>query len=209
MAVSGNHKIEFVKTICRLIEKNCKIEDYFELFILHITVRPRYWSRYNIILWQKLRCQWHRHFKTKNVCLKAKNVHFKAKNVCYSFTNNFVKFCKKNAITKLLISFDSFDNFETGRVSYFAKHETTKLFAFCRALVATWQLWKHFPQCTDFLKYISWANAITIKMHYTVDNVSRDLKKQNLQTRFIWCNILFLNDIFSNIYQKLRCTHVP
>ncbi len=48
-----------------------------------------------------------------------------------------LSFAKKFAITKLLISFDSFDNFKTGRVSYFAKHETTKLFAFCRALVAT------------------------------------------------------------------------
>jgi len=38
-------------------------------------------------------------------------------------------------MTKLPISFDHFDNFETGCVLYFVKHETTKLSAFCRALV--------------------------------------------------------------------------
>jgi len=49
--------------------------------------------------------------------------------------NIFVKFHENFVLTKLLISFDRFDNFETGPVSYFAKLKTTKLSALCRALI--------------------------------------------------------------------------
>jgi hypothetical protein len=45
------------------------------------------------------------------------------------------KWPKKFAITKLPISFDSFDNLITGRVSYFANHETTQLSTYCRASI--------------------------------------------------------------------------
>jgi len=81
----------------------------------------------------------------KNVHYEAKNVLFKVKNICFwqktyilrkkRFANIFVKFCKNFAITKLPISFDHFNNFETGHVLYFAKHKTTKLSAFYRALM--------------------------------------------------------------------------
>jgi len=57
-------------------------------------------------------------------------IYFYAKNVHYSF----VKFRKNFAITKIAICFDSFDNFETGRVLYFAKLRNTKIIVFCRAL---------------------------------------------------------------------------
>ncbi len=66
-------------------------------------------------------------------CFKAKNVHFKAKNVYHSFVKNFVKFCKNFAITKIMICFDSFNNFKTGRVLYFAKLQNTKIIVYCRS----------------------------------------------------------------------------
>jgi len=71
--------------------------------------------------------------KAKNVRFKAKNVRFKAKYVA----NIFDKFFKNFALPKLPIGFNGFDNFGTGRVSYFTKHETTELSPFCRALVLT------------------------------------------------------------------------
>jgi len=53
-----------------------------------------------------------------------------------SFMTNWIDYFAiiEITITKLPISFDHFDNFETGRVLYFAKHKITKLSVFCRAL---------------------------------------------------------------------------
>jgi len=57
--------------------------------------------------------------------LEGKNIHFKAKNFLIIF---LLSFAKKIVLTKLIIGFDRFNNFETGHVLYLAKLQNCQHF---------------------------------------------------------------------------------
>jgi len=88
------------------------------------------------------------HFQVKNVSFQAKNVH-------YRFVKNFIMFFKNFVIMKIAICFNSFNNFKTCHVLYFAKLQNTKIIVFCRALAVVAPIHFSFFQkniyITDFI----------------------------------------------------------